>query len=202
MTGVAPDERWDATYRERGDDVSWFETSPDTSLDMIHELGLDRAAAVIDIGGGASTLVDHLLDEDFSDLTVLDLSEVALGRARSRLGDDSPVEWVRADVTAWESTRTFDLWHDRAVFHFLTDPTARDAYLERLRGSVRSGWALIATFAPDGPESCSGMPVQRYSADELEAVLEGFDVVSTRRHVHTTPWGAEQPFTYVAARRS
>lgn len=201
MTEPGPADRWDATYRERGDDVSWFETSPDTSLELIQELGLERSAAIVDIGGGASTLVDHLLDEGFGELTVLDVSDVALERARTRLGGGRTVDWVQADVLAWEPTRTFELWHDRAVFHFLTEPAARRSYLDRLRRSVTTGWALIATFAPDGPESCSGLPVQRYSADDLAQVLEGFDVVATRRHVHTTPWGAEQPFTYVVARR-
>ena len=201
MTEPGPADRWDATYRERGDDVSWFETSPDTSLELIDGLGLDRSAAIVDVGGGASTLVDHLLDEGFVELTVLDLSGVALERARARLGDARAVDWVHADVLAWEPTRSFDLWHDRAVFHFLTEPAARRSYLDLLRRTVTTGWALIATFAPDGPESCSGLPVQRYSSDDLAQVLEGFEVVATRRHVHTTPWGAEQPFTYVVARR-
>ncbi len=193
---------WDSTYLERGDDVSWFETTPATSLELIGELPLDAGAGIVDVGGGASTLVDHLLADGRQDLTVVDVSQVALDRARARVGPTAPVEWVCADITAWRPTRTFDLWHDRAVFHFLTDPDDRSAYLDALHLAVPTGWVVLATFAPDGPESCSGLPVLRHSAEDLAATLHGFEVVATRRHVHTTPWGSEQPFTYVVARRA
>jgi trans-aconitate methyltransferase len=202
VTGPAGSAHWDETYLERADDVSWFETTPATSIDMIRGLPLDSGAGIVDVGGGASTLVDHLLADGREDLTVLDLSQVALDRARARVGPSAPVEWVCGDVTEWRPSRTYSLWHDRAVFHFLTEPAAQARYLEVLRAAVPDGWVVLATFAPDGPDSCSGLPVARHSVDDLTSALAGFEVVDARRHVHTTPWGTEQPFSYVAAHRS
>jgi len=192
---------WDRTYAERGsEDVSWFQSDPTMSLALIQALDVHRDTPVVDIGGGASALVDRLVTRGFVDLTVLDISEVALDLARSRVDDEAKVAWVASDVLAWEPDRTFGLWHDRAVFHFLTDPTERDAYLDTLRTAVPDGAVVLATFAPDGPDSCSGLPVARYGPDDLADLLVGFEVVDARRDVHVTPWGSEQPFTFVAAR--
>lgn len=193
---------WDATYAGRGaEDVSWFQSEPHLSLELIDALGIHRDTAVVDIGGGASALVDRLATRGFVDLTVLDISQVALDLARDRIGDAAKIDWVASDVLTWGPDRRYGLWHDRAVFHFLTDPADRDAYLATLRTAVPSGSVVLATFAPDGPDTCSGLPVARYGPDELADLLDGFEVVDTRRDVHVTPWGTEQPFTFVAARR-
>ena len=198
-------KHWDNTYARRGTKgVSWFQAVPAPSLHMIDALGIPRAARVIDVGGGASSLVDHLIARGFTDLTVLDISEVSLGAARARVGDQAPVSWLHKDVLAWRPRRRFDLWHDRAVFHFLVDPADQQRYLATLGAALApAGAAIIATFAPDGPDHCSGLPVARYSADDLTALLgEAFAVVDASREEHTTPTGAIQPFTWVAARRA
>jgi trans-aconitate methyltransferase len=196
---------WDSTYADRGTTgVSWFQAVPAPSLHMIDVLGIAPTAKVIDVGGGAASLVDQLLARTFTDLTVLDISEVALTAARARVGDQAPVLWVHADVLTWRPRHRFDLWHDRAVFHFLVDPADQQRYLETLRVALApAGAVVIATFAPDGPEQCSGLPVTRYSAEDLTVLLgTAFTVVATSREEHTTPAGARQPFTWVAARRA
>jgi 2-polyprenyl-3-methyl-5-hydroxy-6-metoxy-1,4-benzoquinol methylase len=196
-------DHWETAYERRGvTEVSWFQTEPVVSLELIEVLGVRRDAAVVDIGGGASSLVDHLVERGFTDLSVLDISETALRAAYQRLGVSVPVSWLHEDLLFWRPGRQFDLWHDRAVFHFLVDKEDRDAYLETLRSGIAPGGALIvATFAEDGPEYCSGLPVARYSAVDLGSVLgDGFVVVETRRELHTTPAGVPQPFTWVAAR--
>jgi trans-aconitate methyltransferase len=161
-------------------------------------------AAIIDIGGGASRLVDALLARGFQDITVLDLSESALGAAKARLGlRANQVQWVVADVTTWEPPQTYDLWHDRAAFHFLTEEAARSAYVDRLRKALKpSGHVIIGTFAPDGPQRCSELPVIRHDAESLAAILgTGFELTDTRRHKHLTPWGTTQQFQFSAFRR-
>jgi trans-aconitate methyltransferase len=192
---------WDSTYSARGPDrVSWFQPVPAASLAVVDGLGVDRASPVIDVGGGASLLVDQLVARGFTDVTVLDVSAVGLDLARARLGAAAPVEWIVADVLTWRPSKHYGLWHDRAVLHFLTDPADREAYLRTLRAAVPHGAVVLATFAPDGPETCSGLAVARYDADELAALLPGFEVVARRREIHVTPAGVEQPFTFVAAR--
>jgi trans-aconitate methyltransferase len=159
---------------------------------------------VIDIGGGASRLVDSLVEMNFRDITVLDLSESALASAKARLGRRADhVEWIVADVTSWEPQRIYDLWHDRAAFHFLTDERDRAAYIARLTKSLKpGGHAIIATFAPDGPERCSGLPVMRYDAEGLGLALGGaFELIETRRDEHLTPWGSKQRFQFSLFRR-
>ena len=195
---------WDDTYTQRGTEgVSWFQAVPAPSLHMIDVLGISRGARVIDLGGGASSLVDHLLARGFTDVTVLDISAVALAAARARVGEHAAVSWLREDVLTWRPQRQFDLWHDRAVFHFLVDPVGQRRYLATLRAALApAGAVIIATFAPDGPDHCSGLPVARYSADDLTALLgDAFAVIGTSRQEHTTPAGAPQPFTWLAARR-
>ncbi len=194
---------WDEAYRSRGfDAVSWYQSEPAISLDLIRSLGVERGSPVVDVGGGASPLVDRLLEAGYTDLSVLDLSDVALDEARRRVGEGAPVSWLREDVLEWRPARRYGLWHDRAVFHFLVDEADRARYLEVLSRALEGGGAVvIATFADDGPQHCSGLPVARYSEDELVRILGGgFVPVDSRRETHLTPAGVAQPFTWVAAR--
>jgi SAM-dependent methyltransferase len=196
---------WEHIYETKEEnELSWYQTSPAVSLDLIRATGVKRAAAIIDVGGGASRLADSLLDEGFVALTVLDLSEKALAAAKSRLGPRSAkVTWIVADVTVWEPSKTYDLWHDRAAFHFLTEDAGRRAYAERVTKAVRpGGHVIIGTFAPDGPERCSGLPVLRHDAASIGAVLgDRFALVQTRRDDHVTPAGVTQRFQFSLYRR-
>jgi SAM-dependent methyltransferase len=182
--------------------VSWFEPRPRVSLAVVESLGIGPHEAVVDVGGGASRLVDHLVALGWSDVTVLDVSAAALRAARARLGDHPGVTWLHQDVLTWRPTRRYGLWHDRAVLHFLTDPAEARTYRAVLRSALApNGAVVLGTFSPEGPETCSGLPVRRYAPDDLAALLgEGFEVVEVRGETHTTPTGARQPFTWVAAR--
>ncbi len=206
MSGTARQVHWQTVYRSKGEtDVSWFEAEPAVSLDLVARAGTPPEAAVIDIGGGASRLVDHLLDRGFADVTVLDLSEAALAAARARLGGRAAqVQWIVADATTWTPPRRYHLWHDRAAFHFLTEPADRTAYMARLRQAIApGGHVVIGTFAPDGPARCSGLPVIRHDADSLAAALgPGFVLVDTRRQAHVTPSGPVQRFQFCTFRRA
>jgi len=197
---------WQAVYSTKGErEVSWFQETPAISLELIHATGAGRDAALIDIGGGASRLVDALLAETYRAVTVLDVSEEALAVARDNLGSRAAsVDWIAADVTAWTPPRTFDVWHDRAAFHFLTAPHDRAAYAERVRKAVPAGGhVIIATFATDGPERCSGLPVVRHDAASIGAVLgPAFALAETRRHDHVTPGGNVQKFQFSRFRRT
>lgn len=166
---------------------------------MIRAAGSDRDTTIIDVGGGASRLVDALLQDGYRDIAVLDLSANALAAAKKRIGPAaSTVDWIVADATTWRPTRTYDVWHDRAAFHFLTDPRDRVAYVERLRSAVRpGGHVIIATFAPDGPEKCSGLPVLRHDSASLAAELgPEFELIETRSETHHTPWDSTQAFQF------
>lgn len=193
-------QHWERVYEEKKpDEVSWYQIRPEVSLDLIGRACLPKIGRVIDVGGGASVLVDYLLDGGFTDLTVLDIAGSALHHARTRLGPRaSLVSWVEADVTRTEPAGPYDLWHDRAVFHFLTDPDDRARYLAALRRHLRPGGHLIlAAFAPDGPEKCSGLPVRRYDADLLKDELgRDFSLLKEVPETHRTPWGDEQRFRY------
>ena len=206
MSDIARQAHWENVYTTKGEkEVSWFQENPAPSLDLIALTGLSEDAAIIDIGGGASRLVDDLLTRKFRRLTVLDLSEAALVAARKRLGDrGADVRWVIADVTKWEPTQTYDLWHDRAAFHFLTDQPDQSAYVDQLKKALRpGGYVIIGTFAPDGPERCSGLPIMRHDATTLAAILgRDFVLIDTRRHDHATPWGAVQQFQFSTFRRA
>lgn len=196
---------WDKVYATKGEaEVSWFQDGPTISLDMIRAANPDHRAAIIDVGGGASRLVDALLQDGYRDVTVLDLSANALDAAKKRIGAAaSKVDWIVADATAWRPAKTHDVWHDRAAFHFLTDPYDRAAYVERLRAAIApGGHIIIATFAPDGPEKCSGLPVQRHDSASLAAELgPEFELVETRSEVHHTPWNSTQAFQFSRFRR-
>ncbi len=162
---------WDAAYESRGaSGVSWFQPTPAVSLDLIDALEMPHDAAIVDIGGGASLLVDCLLQRGFTDLSVLDISGAALADARLRVGDGSSVTWLCQDLLSWDPERRYDLWHDRAVFHFLTDGAHRKAYLDVLKSAISHNGALImATFAEDGPEYCSGLPRRPLLSQRLVA---------------------------------
>jgi SAM-dependent methyltransferase len=197
---------WDNVYREKGlAQTSWFSPRLETSLRLIDAIDPGPATPVIDIGGGRSTLVDDLLARDFTDITVLDVAEPALSESRQRLGSSAArVTWLVADIADASLPHAhFGLWHDRAVFHFLVDAAARGRYVALASDAVApGGYAIIATFAPDGPERCSGLPVARYDADALaECFAPAFERVSDGRELHRTPWDSEQAFTYVVLRR-
>ncbi|QOZ30137.1 trans-aconitate 2-methyltransferase [Bradyrhizobium sp. CCBAU 51753] len=205
---TAPDRQshWQTVYQTKGEQqVSWSQADPQPSLRLIESAVADRHASIVDIGGGASRLVDALLARGFDALTVLDLSEAALRRARERVGAAaSTVQWIAADATVWQPPQPFDVWHDRAAFHFLVEPRDRDAYIDRLHRGVRAGGhAIIATFALDGPEKCSGLPVQRYDAGTLSRTIgPAFELIAEVPHQHVTPWGATQSFQFSVLRRS
>jgi trans-aconitate methyltransferase len=206
MNEASRQAHWQQVYTSKGEnEVSWFQENPAPSLDMIARTGAGLDAAIIDIGGGASRLVDALLEKGFQNIAVLDLSEAALAAAKARLGERArSVRWIVADATTWRpEPAAYDVWHDRAAFHFLVDEADRVAYVARLTEAVKpGGHAIIATFAPDGPEKCSGLPVARYDAKRLrETIGDGFELIETRRHDHTTPWGSEQRFQFSLFRR-
>lgn len=199
-------QHWEKVYETKpADAVSWFQPHAESSLDFIHATGVGKDAAIIDVGGGASTLVDDLISEGYSDLTVLDLSAAALGAARKRLGvQESKVRWIEADIVEADLPASrYDVWHDRAVFHFLTSPEQREAYVQKVFQSVKpGGHVIVATFAEDGPEKCSGLPVMRYSPDGLHDEFgEAFTLLQHRKEAHQTPAGAVQQFAYCYCRR-
>jgi SAM-dependent methyltransferase len=190
---------WDRANAKGERDGSWYETVPAVSLEMIEAAGVGPDTCVVDIGGGDSRLIDQLVARGLDCLAVLDVSAVALHRAQARLGASASVpQWIEADVTAEWSLDPMDIWHDRAVFHFLTEPTDRTRYVSQLRNTLKpTGSAIIATFAQDGPERCSGLPVVRYSPDSLAAELgPEFVLREARPHQHVTPWGTVQSFQY------
>jgi trans-aconitate methyltransferase len=195
-----PREHWQTVYETKPPtDVSWYQPVPQRSLALIKSTGLPPDAALIDVGGGASTLVDHLLAAGFSDITVLDVAPAALEAAKTRLRVASvSVQMIAADVTAWQPTRRYDLWHDRAVFHFLVDEALRIQYLNVLRAAIApGGYLVMATFGPEGPTRCSGLDVRRYSAAELSAVLgPAFHLITSAIEEHVTPSGNVQRFMY------
>ena len=203
MRGKNRRAHWQYMYAAKGErEVSWFQDDAQPSVALIEEVG-SQSSAVIDIGGGASRLADLLLQRGFLDLTILDLSSVALAAAKARIGSEARrIHWIVADVTAWEPSRTYDIWHDRATFHFMVAESDRAGYLCGLVRSLKpGGYAIVATFAPDGPEQCSGLPVRRYDAETLGQTLgAGFQLISSRPHKHLTPWGAVQPFQFCVFR--
>lgn len=205
MTASDRQSHWQTVYLTKGEQqVSWSQADPQPSLRLIESAAPGRDASIIDIGGGASRLIDALLASGFHDLTVLDLSEAALASARERIGAaGAAVRWVADDATVWQPQQAFDIWHDRAAFHFLVAESDRAAYLERLhRGVKAGGHAVIGTFALDGPEKCSGLPVQRYDPAALSRTIgPAFELIAHEAHRHVTPWGATQSFQFSVLRR-
>lgn len=200
MTG----EHWENVYRTKAvDDVSWYREHLDTSLALIDTCNLPMGEPVLDVGSGASTFADDLLRLGFEAITLVDLSSTALATIRNRLGDRaSKVRFIESDILKAPLEESyFSLWHDRAVFHFLTDDLARASYVEKAWHSVKKGGhIIIGTFALDGPEKCSGLPVQRYAPADIASVF-GLALLGAHREVHVTPWGSEQPFSYAVMER-
>jgi 2-polyprenyl-3-methyl-5-hydroxy-6-metoxy-1,4-benzoquinol methylase len=197
---------WENIYETKGPTrVSWYQEHAGFSLQYIQKTGIRETDHIIDIGGGASTLVDDLIADGFQNITVLDVSGTALELARQRLGPRSlVVNWIEADITQVDlSPQTYDVWHDRAVFHFLTHASDRQHYVETVRRSVRKGGhVIVATFAPDGPERCSGLEVVRYSPESLHSEFgDEFEVVESARETHHTPFGTEQKVIYCYCRK-
>ena len=197
---------WDGVYGGRaGDALSWYQAYPKRSLELIRDSGIGPDAGIIDVGGGTSGLAFELLRRGFSGLWVLDISAAALAAARNRLGADAArVRWVEGDITrAQLPAAHFDVWHDRAVFHFFTDPVQQAAYVEKAGAAVKPGGHLvISTFAADGPEQCSGLPVARYDVASMQSRCAGrFELMRSEREEHRTPAGKLQRFRYFVLRR-
>lgn len=194
-------EYWEQVYANKASNaVSWFQERADQSMQLIHLTNISKDAKIIDVGGGASTLVDSLLSENYSNLTILDLSAKALDVAKQRIGNRADlVTWLEGDVTKVAlPAHHYDLWHDRAVFHFLTDPIDRQAYVKQAIKSLRpGGHVIVATFANDGPNKCSGLSTMRYSPNSLHAEFgDAFRLLRSEKEVHRTPFGTEQKFIY------
>ena len=196
---------WDKSYSSKPDEEhSWFEREPTLSLSLIRTHAADRAASIIDVGAGASRLADALTSAGYRDLSLLDLSNHALELVRSRLGEAAgTVSFLAVDMTAWTPSREYDVWHDRAVFHFLVSMDEQDAYLRALDGGTHDDSIVImSTFSPEGPDRCSGLPVQRYSASSLAVRLgEGYRLIEARDDVHVTPAGRRQAFMTAVFRK-
>ncbi|HEY5911538.1 MAG TPA: class I SAM-dependent methyltransferase [Verrucomicrobiae bacterium] len=194
-------QHWEKVYQEKDPvtDVSWFQAHPANSLELISATGIAKNEPLIDVGGGASVLVDRLLEAAFEYVTVLDISGAAIRHAQDRLGSRAKgVTWLEADATRFEPPHQFHLWHDRAVFHFLTKAVDRRGYVRALKTAVPpGGHVILATFAPDGPVRCSGLPVVRYDAETIGAELgPEFRLLEERRESHFTPWNTEQRFRW------
>ena len=193
-------KHWEQVYSQRqSTEVSWYQQHPEGSLELIDATGVKQSASIVDIGGGASTLVDFLLKAGYKHLSVLDISPAAIKQAKSRLGsNESKVEWIEQDITEFKTDRCFDVWHDRAVFHFLTDEKDRTSYVKAMLSALNIGaHVIIAAFDANGPKKCSGLKVMHYSPEKMSAVLGGsFQLIETRTENHLTPGGASQGFVY------
>ncbi len=194
-------DHWETVYQTKSPtEVSWYEPTPEKSLELITKAGISHEQQIIDVGGGASTLVDCLLAESYSNVTVLDISANAIATAQERLGNKAgAAKWLIADITtAPLAPQSYDLWHDRAVFHFLTNADDRRRYIELVNYALKpGGHIIVATFAPDGPTKCSGLEVSRYAPEELHSEFgENFKLMHSEHEQHHTPFGTEQSFIY------
>lgn len=191
---------WQRVYRQKEPtDVSWYQPVPEKSLHLICETGVAKSEPILDVGGGASTLVDNLHADGYTDVTIMDISARALERSRARLGVTADaMQWIESDVTEFEPRRRYALWHDRAVFHFLTNPRDRDKYIDVVAKALKPGGHLIlATFGPEGPERCSGLDIRRYGIEQLQELFGGgFELGGNEIDEHTTPMGSTQQFLY------
>lgn len=197
-------EHWEAVYQNKGpEEVSWTQEIPKTSLNFIHSFNLDKSAKIIDIGGGDSKLVDFLLDEGFENISVLDISAKALEKAKLRLGNRSEkVNWIVSDILDFKPDTTFDVWHDRAAFHFLTTKEQVEKYIEIAQSAV-SGYLTIGTFSENGPKKCSGLDIKQYSEETLHAVLKNrFEKLHCIYEDHKTPFNTKQNFLFCSFKRN
>ena len=197
---------WEQIYSSKApNEVSWFQSTSRNSAELIEETGVKRVEQIIDVGGGASTLVDDLLDHGFKNISILDISSTALEHSKHRLGDRATlIEWLVYDIRTFRSTARFSVWHDRAVFHFLTDPLDRKAYMSVLNSALRpGGHVVIATFAIDGPQKCSGLEIVQYSTETLSREFGAeFELQKSRTETHQTPWNSEQKFIYCVFKKT
>ncbi|GAB4336778.1 MAG: class I SAM-dependent methyltransferase [Desulfobulbaceae bacterium] len=197
---------WERVYASHPtDSLGWYQERPETSLALIRESGIAQDAPLIDVGGGTSRLAASLLDAGYTDVTVFDISGEALRAARQELGEGAAqVKWIEGDITTFDFERCYDLWHDRAVFHFLTEPELRERYLRNLKMTVSGeGFLVLATFGPDAPARCSGLPVVRYTPESLQNEVGGeFELVRSVEEEHRTPGGTKQQFVYCLFRRT
>lgn len=203
MNNSTKKNHWEEVYETKNpDQVSWTQETPKTSLDFIHSFGLDKTAKVIDVGGGDSKLVDCLLEEGYENITVLDISEKALDKAKTRLGEKAQkVNWVVSDITEFKTQNTYDIWHDRATFHFLTTTEQISNYLDIARKNV-NGFMLIGTFSTNGPTKCSGLAIKQYDEQSLSAQFKnGFEQLKCTTEDHTTPFGTVQNFLFCSFER-
>lgn len=194
---------WETVYETKNpEQVSWTQEVPKTSLDLIHSLNLLKSAKIIDVGGGDSNLVDHLLEAGFENITVLDISEHALEKAKKRLGDKAKnVTWIVSDITAFKPESTYDLWHDRATFHFLTQEEQISKYRQILKNSVNQ-FLIIATFSEKGPLKCSGLEISQYSEEKLSLKLnEDFEKINCLTQDHKTPFDTYQNFLFCSFKK-
>lgn len=198
-------EHWENIYRtKRLTEVSWYEPFPETSLTLIKSMNLDKDSRIIDVGGGDSFLADFLLMEGYTNISVLDISEEALGRVQSRLGDRAnEINWIVADASEFKPDETYDLWHDRAAFHFLTEKDQVENYVSTLRSAVKpGGFVVLATFSRKGPTKCSGIEIKQYSVDDLNELLkDDFEKLNSQNCQHETPSGSLQDFSFCSFRR-
>jgi ubiquinone/menaquinone biosynthesis C-methylase UbiE len=196
---------WEDVYRTTAaEELGWYQAHPTMSLHLIESTGVQKTASLIDVGGGDSTLVDYLLDQGFEHVTVLDISASALERAKARLGARADlVTWIEADITNFRSSKTYDVWHDRATFHFLTEAENREKYCETMHRAVSAqGHVIIAAFAYEAPPTCSGLPVVCYSPEFLTlAIGSNFVFIESFEEIHITPGGNKQPFIYCRFKR-
>ncbi|TYB70033.1 class I SAM-dependent methyltransferase [Bizionia gelidisalsuginis] len=191
-------EHWETVYKTKTpEQVSWTQEIPRTSLDFIASLNAEKTAKIIDIGGGDSKLVDCLLDDGYKNITVLDISKKAIDKAKARLGDRAElVNWVVSDIINFKPNTTYDIWHDRAAFHFLTTPEAINCYIELTKNAV-SGFMILGTFSENGPEKCSGLAISQYSENTLEHTFKGdFSKLNCKTEDHTTPFNTTQNFVF------
>ncbi|AEM70496.1 Methyltransferase type 12 [Allomuricauda ruestringensis DSM 13258] len=195
-------DHWETVYETKNpDEVSWTQEIPQTSLDFIHSFGLDKTSKIIDVGGGDSKLVDFLLDEGFENVTVLDISGKAIKRAKERLGDRAQkVKWIESDITKFKPKETYDVWHDRATFHFLTESNQIQTYVE-LTNKAAVGYMVLGTFSENGPKKCSGLDIKQYNEQQMEATFKGFDKIECKTEDHITPFGTTQHFIFCSFKR-
>ena len=198
-------KHWGDVYQEKSpSEVSWYQKEPKLSLELIRCTNVASNEAIIDVGGGTSVLVDHLGKGGYTNLTVLDISENAIARAKKRLGDSAKsIEWIVSDITQFDAIQKFSLWHDRALFHFLTDPSDREIYVKALKNAIKpEGHLIIATFAIGGPEKCSGLEIVQYDSEKMIAELgDNFQLIEERKEVHITPANKEQKFVFFRFRK-
>jgi len=197
-------EYWESIYQTKEpNEVSWYQEKPETSLNLISETGIEKNAKIIDVGAGASKLADNLLALGFRNITALDVSSNALNESKKKLGDRANnVKWIVSDLREFETNERYDLWHDRAVLHFLTEEEDIKRYIELVRTYLKpKGYVIVSTFSVNGPKRCSGLDVRQYSEDSMKTLFTGFEHIKSFEEEHLTPWGSSQIFIWGVFRK-